>query len=54
MPGIDLRILCYNLNGNVTDDEIDYSFRMAQALGASAIYIQFHGDDCQTRCPFRR
>jgi len=35
--GIDLRILCYNLNGNVTDDEIDYSFRVAQALGVSAI-----------------
>jgi sugar phosphate isomerase/epimerase len=35
--GIDLRILCYNLNGQVTDDEIDYSFRMAQALGVSAI-----------------
>ncbi len=35
--GIDLRILCYNLSGNVTDDEIDYSFRMAQALGVSAI-----------------
>jgi sugar phosphate isomerase/epimerase len=35
--GIDLRILCYNLGGNVTDDEIDYSFRMAQALGVSAI-----------------
>jgi hypothetical protein len=35
--GIDLRILCCNLNGNVTDDEIDYFFRMAQALGVSAI-----------------
>jgi sugar phosphate isomerase/epimerase len=35
--GIDLRILCYNLNGNVKDDEIDYSFRMAQALGVRAI-----------------
>ena len=35
--GIDLRILCYNLNGNVKDDEIDYSFRMAQALGVSGI-----------------
>jgi sugar phosphate isomerase/epimerase len=35
--GIHLRILCYNLGPNVTDEEIDYSFRMAQALGASAI-----------------
>jgi sugar phosphate isomerase/epimerase len=35
--GIDLRILCYNLNGNVKDEEIDYCFRMAQALGVRSI-----------------
>ena len=35
--GIDLRILCYNLGVNSTDEEIDYSFRMARALGAKAI-----------------
>jgi len=35
--GINLRLLCYNLNGNVKDEEIDYSFRMAQALGVRAI-----------------
>ncbi|HJT89069.1 MAG TPA: sugar phosphate isomerase/epimerase [Bryobacteraceae bacterium] len=35
--GIDLRLLCYNLGANTTDDEIDYSFRMARALGARAI-----------------
>ncbi|MDE3196571.1 MAG: sugar phosphate isomerase/epimerase, partial [Acidobacteriota bacterium] len=35
--GIDLKLLCYNLNINMKDDEIDYSFRMAQALGVSAI-----------------
>lgn len=35
--GIDLRLLCYNLNGNVKDEEIDYSFRMAQALGVKGI-----------------
>ncbi len=35
--GIDLRILCYNLNGNVKDSELDYSFQMAQALGVKAI-----------------
>lgn len=35
--GIDLRILCYNLNGAVKDEEIDYSFRMAKALGVRAI-----------------
>ncbi|PWU11473.1 MAG: sugar phosphate isomerase/epimerase [Terriglobia bacterium] len=35
--GIDLRILCYNLGPNTTDEDIDYSFRMAQALGARSI-----------------
>ncbi len=35
--GIDLRILCYNLNGNVKDEELDYSFRMAEALGVKGI-----------------
>ena len=35
--GIDLRLLCYNQGVNATDEEIDYSFRMARALGARAI-----------------
>jgi sugar phosphate isomerase/epimerase len=35
--GIDVRLLCYNVGANTTDEEIDYSFRMAQALGARAI-----------------
>ncbi len=35
--GIDLALLCYNMNGNVSDDEIDYAFRMAQALGVRGI-----------------
>ena len=35
--GINLDILCYNMNGNIGDEEIDYAFRMAQALGARAI-----------------
>jgi sugar phosphate isomerase/epimerase len=35
--GIDLGILCYNMNGNIADEEIDYAFRMAQALGARSI-----------------
>ncbi|HVW85269.1 MAG TPA: sugar phosphate isomerase/epimerase [Bryobacteraceae bacterium] len=34
---IDLKILCYNLAASATDEEIDYSFRMAQALGVNAI-----------------
>lgn len=36
--GIDVRILCYNLAfPPVTDEEIDYSFRMARDLGVDAI-----------------
>jgi sugar phosphate isomerase/epimerase len=36
--GADLRILCYNMNVNTTqDDEIDYAFRMAKAMGVKAI-----------------
>lgn len=35
--GIDIRLVCYNMGVNITDDEIDYAFRMARALGARAI-----------------
>jgi sugar phosphate isomerase/epimerase len=35
--GIDIALLCYNMGVNITDVEIDYAFRMAQALGAKAI-----------------
>jgi sugar phosphate isomerase/epimerase len=35
--GIDLRLLCYNMGVNIADDEIDYAFRMARALGVRAI-----------------
>jgi sugar phosphate isomerase/epimerase len=40
--GIDLRILCFNLGMNATDEDIDYSFRMARALSVKAI-------SCSTR-----
>jgi sugar phosphate isomerase/epimerase len=35
--GIDLAILCFNMNQSITDDEIDYAFQMAKALGARAL-----------------
>ncbi len=35
--GIDVALLCYNMNEAITDDEIDYGFRMAKGLGAKAI-----------------
>lgn len=34
---VDLQILCYNMGVNITDEEIDYAFRMAQAMGVSGI-----------------
>jgi sugar phosphate isomerase/epimerase len=35
--GVDIQLLCYNLAKGCTDDEIEYSFQMAKALGARAI-----------------
>jgi sugar phosphate isomerase/epimerase len=35
--GIDLRLLCFNMSDQMTDEEFDYAFRMARGLGARAI-----------------
>ena len=36
--GIELKVLCYNMNVKTTqDDEIEYAFLMAKALGVGAI-----------------
>ncbi|HUB32391.1 MAG TPA: sugar phosphate isomerase/epimerase [Bryobacteraceae bacterium] len=35
--GIDVAILCFNMSEAITDDEIDYGFRMAKGFGAKAI-----------------
>jgi sugar phosphate isomerase/epimerase len=35
--GIDLALLCFNMRDNNTDDEIEYAFQMAKALGAKGI-----------------
>lgn len=35
--GIEVRFLTYNMGGNTTDEEIEYAFKMAEALGAKAI-----------------
>src|SRR5262245_38222069 len=35
--GVDIRVLCFNMNEAITDDEIEYAFQMAKALGAKAI-----------------
>jgi sugar phosphate isomerase/epimerase len=35
--GIDLRLLCYNINSRFTDAEIEYGFKMAKWLGVRAM-----------------
>jgi sugar phosphate isomerase/epimerase len=35
--GIDVAVLCFNMNEAITDEEMDYAFQMAKALGAKAI-----------------
>ncbi len=35
--GIDLALLCYNMQDSMKDDEIEYGFTMAEALGLKAI-----------------
>jgi sugar phosphate isomerase/epimerase len=35
--GVDIQILCYNMNVNTKDDEIDYAFQMARDLGVRAM-----------------
>jgi sugar phosphate isomerase/epimerase len=35
--GIDLRFFCFNMEESITDDEIEYGFQAAKALGVKAI-----------------
>ncbi len=35
--GIDVALLCYNMNDNMKDEDIEYGFSMAQGLGVKAI-----------------
>jgi sugar phosphate isomerase/epimerase len=35
--GVDVQLLCYNMNDNMTDDDIEYGFAMAKALGVKGI-----------------
>ena len=35
--GIDLHLLCFNMQDSMTDDEIDYAFQMAKALKVKGI-----------------
>ena len=35
--GVEVALLCYNMNDNMKDDDIEYGFTMAKGLGAQAI-----------------
>ena len=35
--GIELAVLCYNMNDNMKDSDIEYGFQMAKGLGVKAI-----------------
>ncbi len=51
--GIDLKLLCYNMNVRTTqDDEIEYAFLMAKALGVSAISTSTQVSMAKRLAPF--
>ncbi len=51
--GIELKILCYNMNVKATqDDEIEYAFRMAKALGVDAISTSTQVSMAKRLAPF--
>jgi sugar phosphate isomerase/epimerase len=51
--GIQLRVLCYNMSVNNTkDDEIEYAFMMAKALGVKAISTSTQVSMAKRTAPF--
>jgi sugar phosphate isomerase/epimerase len=51
--GIDLRLLCYNMNVRTTpDDEIEYAFKMAEWLGVKAISTSTQVSMAKRLAPF--
>lgn len=51
--GIDLELLCYNMNvKNTTDDEIEYAFMMAKALDVEAISTSTQVSMAKRLAPF--
>ena len=51
--GIDLKLLCYNMNVRTTqDDEIEYAFLMAKALGVDAISTSTQVSMAKRLAPF--
>jgi sugar phosphate isomerase/epimerase len=51
--GVDVRLLCYNMNVNSTkDDEIEYAFQLAKALGVKAISTSTQVSMAKRLAPF--
>ena len=51
--GIEVKLLCYNMNVRTTqDDEIEYAFLMAKALGAGAISTSTQVSMAKRLAPF--
>jgi sugar phosphate isomerase/epimerase len=51
--GIDLKLVCYNMNVRTTeDDEIEYAFLMAKALGVDAISTSTQVSMAKRLAPF--
>ena len=51
--GIELRLLCYNMNvRNTKDDEIEYAFKMAEWLGVKAISTSTQVSMAKRLAPF--
>jgi sugar phosphate isomerase/epimerase len=51
--GIDVKLLCYNMNVRTTqDDEIEYAFMMAKALGVDAISTSTQVSMARRLAPF--
>ena len=50
--GIELRLLCYNMSRNITNDQIDYGFQMAKGLGVKAMSTSTQVSTAKRIAPF--
>jgi sugar phosphate isomerase/epimerase len=50
--GIELRLLCYNMNRNISDEQIEYGFQMARGLGVTAISTSTQVSTAKRVAPF--
>jgi sugar phosphate isomerase/epimerase len=50
--GIEVRLLCYNMGRNITDEQIAYGFQMAKGLGVKAISTSTQVSTAKRIAPF--